>query len=163
MLKNYIGCAKKIRNKLVTNERIRNILFYNTEDALSKESPSEKEILDGNYVLTKPMESLSQNNIENLQSTFISISVPVITFDETSSAGMIKISIACAKDVWDIKEGSRLLILAEEIINMINYQQFGFAGKMELEDINLIDYNANFTGYEIGFIIVDEQKSNVDF
>lgn len=99
MLKNYIGCAKKIRNKLVTNERIRNILFYNTEDALSKTSPSEKEILDGGYILTKPMESLSLKNLENIQSTFISITLDTIAFSASSNAGTIQISLACSNEI----------------------------------------------------------------
>lgn len=162
MLKNYINCAKKIKNKLITNERIRQILFYNTEDALSKEIPSETEILKSNYILTKPMESLSLNNLENMQSTFISIIVENISFGENSNAAAIQISVACSNDIWDLNEGGRLLLLSEEIINMVRYQQFSFAGKMELDSMEIAHYNGNLTGYDLLFLITDENQTNVE-
>lgn len=162
MLKNYINCAKKVKNKLVTNAKIRQILFYNTEDALSKETPSEAEILNGNYILTKPMESLSLKNVENMQSTFIAITVPNLVFDNTSSAASVIVNVACSNEIWDLKEGNRLLILANEIIKQLQHNDFGFAGKMEVQDMDLIEYNGNFSGYTITFIIVDELHTNVE-
>ena len=162
MLKNYINCAKKIKNKLITNPKIRQILFYNTANALSKDIPSESEILNGNYILTKPMESLSLNNIENMQSTFISTIVENISFGESSNAAAIQISIACSNDIWDLNEGCRLLLLAEEIINMVRFQSFGFAGKMELDSMEIANYNGNLTGYDLLFLITDENHSNVE-
>lgn len=162
MLKNYINCAKKIKNKLITNSQVRQILFYNSEDALSREIPSEMEVLNGNYILTKPMESLSLNNIENMQSTFISITVQNISFGENSNAAAIQVSIACSNEIWDLKEGCRLLILAEEIIKMLQFQSFGFAGKVEVDSMELANYNGNLTGYDLLFLITDENHTNVE-
>ena len=162
LLKNYINCTKKIKNKLITNPIIRQILFYNTQNALSEAAPSEVEIQNGNYILTKPMESLSLNNVENTQSTFIAVTVPNLVFDNTSSAASVIVNIACSNDVWDLKEGNRLLILAQEIIKQLQHNDFGFAGKMEVQDMDLIEYNGNFSGYAITFIITDELHSNVE-
>ena len=163
MLKNYSLCAQKIRDKLVTNPRIRNILFYNKEDALTLESPSEEQILKGKYILTRPLESLTLQSLENKQATFLSILVKNVAFSESSNAGLIQISVACSNDIWDLKEGNRLIILLEEIIKEGRYNSFGFAGKMELDDLVITYYNADITGYDISFVISDENKSNVEF
>ena len=159
MFKNFEGLFYQIKNVLLDSEAVRKLLYYNTSDALSRETPTYEEAKKSIYI--KPIIFIYDDSPEYGISSFISIGMVEAIIFPGSIQASIKISIACDRQVWELENDKvRSLALLSEVSNLLNEKKFEAAGKLELRVVKEVYFNNDLVGFTALFDI-DEEKGDV--
>lgn len=132
---NFLAISKDwsiITEKLIKNDKLLKLIYYNTSDALSKPNltDEEKEKLINKNILPYPYipeDDDVENYIQVLFDNFLPNRNNTQYIDNT-----IIITILCNRQNWILENWQiRLYSIANEIMNMINNQKFSGIGRAE--------------------------------
>ena len=159
MFTNYEKVFYEIKNTLLNSENLRKLVFYNTPDALEKNTiPSLNEASQTIYI--KPIIYVYDDSPEYGISTFISIGLIESIILDGSISSSIKVSVACDRKIWELDNNRvRPLAILSEISNLDNLK-LETAGKLVFRVVKEVYFNNDLVGYTALFDL-DEEKGSV--
>lgn len=163
MLERIESTLAAIKTKLLSDEKLRKLLFHDSNNALNMLAPSELEV--DNYITLKPIfefenkEEYNQNSIVNVYVTEI-----IPTDNETSFTGVLQINVACNIDIWDLLDNKiRPIQICNRIIKLLNKKKFTISNNLELSNMTDLIINKKMIGYALLFEITDGSGENNNF
>ena len=163
MLERIESTLAAIKTKLLRDEKLRKLLFHDSNNALNMLAPSELEV--DNYITLKPIfefenkEEYNQNSIVNIYVTEI-----IPTDNEVSFTGILQINVACNIDVWDLLDNKiRPIQICNQIIKLLNKKKFTISNNLELSNMTDLIINKKMIGYALLFEITDGSGENNNF
>lgn len=146
---------QSIKSKLLQNEKIRKLLFYES-DALVGDVvvPSVQMVKDN--IFTQPVVNITTEPPFN-KKIFIAISLSASGFRAVNEADhAIKIAVMCHSSDWIYDGGKvRALHLVQEVINDLDGVKFACAEVVEYEQLLQTVVNEDITGYSLVFSVAD--------
>ncbi len=147
-----------ILNKLLTNNDICKLLYYNDEDPLINPDLADNEVLMFNKIYPYPFNIDIQENATSFINVFID------NFDMKGNSvyinGDIVFLILCHKSLWKIKGSLRPSKIKNEIFKVFNNQSIGTMGKVKFANGSVFVGNKDYYGYKLRFKITDIDKVN---
>jgi hypothetical protein len=160
MFHNFESIIYQIKTTLLNSSDIKKLLFYNTSNALSRVEPTYDETKISIYV--RPIVYVYDDSPEYGISSFITIELAESLILDGSIQNSMKISVACARDIWELdNERIRPIALISFIANMINGFKFDAAGILELRVVKEVFFNNELIGYTMLFDITEEKGDAV--
>lgn len=145
----------KVRQKLLLNDKIRTLLYYDSADLAEKVETPAMELVAGN-ILLRPVIEIDNDELAN-KKLFIAISMPAMNFtDENAVDYAIKISIMADKTMWNYVDENgeqkiRLYQIAQEVINELEGEKFDTASALLFEQMLETTLDKTITGKSLLF------------
>lgn len=145
----------KVRQKLLLNDKIRTLLYYDSADLAEKVETPAMELVAGN-ILLRPVIEIDNDELAN-KKLFIAISMPAMNFtDENAVDYAIKISIMADKTMWNYVDENgeqkiRLYQIAQEVINELDGEKFDTASALLFEQMLETTLDKTITGKSLLF------------
>lgn len=149
-----------IRIKLLTSEKIRKLLYYNTEDCLEKPAPTIQEV--EKLIMLKPIVDVTETSPENNMPSFISIAMTETDiYDDGINTGL-KLAIATHRNIWQLNNKKlRPFQIVSEIEKLLNKQKFSTAGKLMMRVVKEVYFTEELVGFIVLLDVVDELGDNL--
>ena len=133
-----------IIDKIIKNQRLKKLLYYDTMDALDKEDLNQKQTLE---VLSKHIKIVPKLTLDKSLLTYL-----VISFDNFSPTtnpsfrdNTISIDIICQFDVWSLGDYKlRPFKIAGELDSMLNNSKLTGIGKLQFMTANFTVLNEDY-------------------
>lgn len=142
---------KKIKTQLLLNENVRKLL-YCEEINQSTKVPVIEQVKD--HIYLQPIITVETTEPFN-KKNYITITIPEGDKDNNKMGYVVRIIIMCEKSSWNINGDIRPLLIAQEVVNILD----GFKTDMsnELNFTNIVETvtSKDVVGYSILFDIVD--------
>lgn len=150
---------KKIKTKILLNEKIRTLLYY--DDAFSEDvvAPPIETVSD--HVLLQPVINVDVKEPFNIKN-YLTITIPEGTKTDNSMVYVVRIIVMCDKSTWNINGDVRPLLIAQEIVNDINNFKVDFSNQLIFTDVVETVTNEDVFGYSLLFTTVDGISDNND-
>lgn len=153
-----------ILNQILSNQRLKRLLYYSTSDAIDRPNLNEKQTLD-----------LIEKNIKTVPKLYVDgsvLSYIIVSFDNfTSSAknpefrdNIIEFDIICHFDQWQLKDFQlRPYKIAAEIDSMFNDKHLSGIGTLHFLGANQMILTDEFAGLCLMYSAVhgEEDKKNL--
>ena len=165
-LSNFTKWKQEAISRLVLNENLMKLMYYNTPDALSKPTPTEEQI--SRMVSPGKDQQIFQyryvGNLATRQTSYISMELAYFKpleeyrlFSEQYVSGLFYIYILSDIEVMEVNQGIRTdLILKEVYRSLDGLDSLIGMGKLGVEtQLPLWVDNNSFGGYSIGFKVSD--------
>ena len=142
---------KSIRTKLLLNEAIRTMLYY---DVVNENTPVPPIQLAAEHVFTQPVIKVGTTEPFNKRN-YITITGPEGDKNGTKIGYVVRIIIMCDKSSWNLNGSARPLLIAQEIINELDNEKFQLSGSLAFNSIVETVTSEDVYGYSILFDVVD--------
>ena len=165
-LSNFTKWKQEAISRLVLNENLMKLMYYNTPDALSKPTPTEEQI--SRMVSPGKDQQIFQyryvGNLATRQTSYISMELAYFKpleeyrlFSEKYVSGLFYIYILSDIEIMEVNQGIRTdLILKEVYRSLDGLDSLIGMGKLGVEtQLPLWVDNNSFGGYSIGFKVSD--------
>lgn len=165
-LSNFTKWKQEAISRLVLNENLMKLMYYNTPDALSKPTPTEEQI--SRMVSPGKDQQIFQyryvGNLATRQTSYISMELAYFKpleeyrlFSEQYVSGLFYIYILSDIEIMEVNQGIRTdLILKEVYRSLDGLDSLIGMGKLGVEtQLPLWVDNSSFGGYSIGFKVSD--------
>lgn len=165
-LSNFTKWKQEAISRLVLNENLMKLMYYNTPDALSKPTPTEEQI--SRMVSPGKNQQIFQyryvGNLATRQTSYISMELAYFKpleeyrlFSEQYVSGLFYIYILSDIEIMEVNQGIRTdLILKEVYRSLDGLDSLIGMGKLGVEtQLPLWVDNNSFGGYSIGFKVSD--------
>ena len=165
-LSNFTKWKQEAIGRLVLNENLMKLMYYNTPDALSKPTPTEEQI--SRMVSPGKDQQIFQyryvGNLATRQTSYISMELAYFKpleeyrlFSEQYVSGLFYIYILSDIEIMEVNQGIRTdLILKEVYRSLDGLDSLIGMGKLGVEtQLPLWVDNNSFGGYSIGFKVSD--------
>lgn len=165
-LSNFTKWKQEAISRLVLNENLMKLMYYNTPDALSKPTPTEEQI--SRMVSPGKDQQIFQyryvGNLATRQTSYISMELAYFRpleeyrlFSEQYVSGLFYIYILSDIEIMEVNQGIRTdLILKEVYRSLDGLDSLIGMGKLGVEtQLPLWVDNNSFGGYSIGFKVSD--------
>lgn len=142
---------KKIKTKLLLNEKIRKLLYYDVvSDSMS--APLIEQVKD--HIFLQPVINVETTEPFNKKS-YITITVPEGNPSGNKIKYVVRLTVMCEKSVWNINGDIRPLIISQEIINTLNGFKTDMSNALDFSRIVETVTSKDVVGYSILFNITD--------
>lgn len=142
---------KSIRTKLLLNDKIRTLLYYDSFDENTAAPPIE---LAAEHIFTQPV--ITTDTVEPFnKKNYITITVPTGDIKGNSIDYVCRIIIMCEKSSWNSNGNIRPLLIAQEVINTLHKTQFKLAGSLNFDSIVETVTTKDVYGYSLLFNTTD--------
>ena len=142
---------KKIKTQLLLNENVRKLLYCEEINNTTK-TPVIEQVKD--HIYLQPVITVETTEPFN-KKNYITITIPEGDKDNNKMGYVVRIIIMCEKSSWNIDGDIRPLLIAQEVVNILD----GFKTDMsnELNFTNIVETvtSKDVVGYSILFDIVD--------
>ena len=165
-LSNFTKWKQEAISRLVLNENLMKLMYYNTPDALSKPTPTEEQV--SRMVSPGKDQQIFQyryvGNLATRQTSYISMELAYFKpleeyrlFSEQYVSGLFYIYILSDIEIMEVNQGIRTdLILKEVYRSLDGLDSLIGMGKLGVEtQLPLWVDNNSFGGYSIGFKVSD--------
>lgn len=140
---------KSIKTKILLNENIRNLLYY---DVLSEENEEVPVRVAAEHVFIQPVIDVEEPfNKKN----YITITMPDGDKSNNKMDYVVRLIVMCDKTSWNIDGDCRPLLIAQEIINELDGEKFKLSNPLVFSNIVETVTNKNVYGYSLLFDITD--------
>lgn len=154
---------KAIRRHLLGDEVIRKLLYNDSNNALNKPDPGEKNV--AKYITNYPIydfegkEDYTQHGMINI---FMADSEP--SEDDNSISAMVRINVVYNTDKWELINGDcRPLAIADRIVELINNKKLSVSNPVEYVNTQELIVSKQLVGYALLFDIVDGNSELENF
>lgn len=142
---------KQIRTQLLLNEKIRNYLYWDVIDE-NTVTPSIEMVKD--YIYIQPIITVETTEPFN-KKNYITITVPEGNKDNNKMQYVVRIIIMSEKSCWEVNDDIRPLIIAQEVVNVLDGFKTYFSNALVFKDIVETVTNKDVCGYSVLFSTVD--------
>ena len=155
--------ASIILNSMLKNERLKRLLHYTTNDALTKPNISQKETLEliGKNIKMVPRLTLDKSVLNYIIINFDNFG---LSTNPQFRTNIIEFDIICHFDQWQLKDFAlRPYKIAAEIDTMFCNQKLTGIGTLEFLGSKIIGINNEYCGFCIFYEAVhgEEDKKNM--
>ena len=158
-LSNFSKLFVEYKTKLLDDEIIRKLLFYDSPDALERVAPTKDKVQD--YIFVAPV---MESGITDFgRNTYIMLDVPNLDLDDTdgdgSVIGMVYITPVTSYKYWMLNDNKmRLFEIAERVLKDIDDVKFSPSGKSTVMSIERVLIDKQLYGYAIKVVTTDDSK-----
>ena len=165
-LSNFTKWKQEAIGRLVLNENLMKLMYYNTPDALSKPTPTEEQI--SRMVSPGKDQQIFQyryvGNLATRQTSYISMELAYFKpleeyrlFSEQYVSGLFYIYILSDIEIMEVNQGIRTDLMLKEVYRSLDgLDSLIGMGKLGVEtQLPLWVDNNSFGGYSIGFKVSD--------
>lgn len=142
---------KDLKSQLLLDSDIRKLLFYDNDTPLQQQDPGINNVVD--YIFTQPVVDIDIQPPFN-KKNYITITAPDNGISANNSNVMqyvIRIQVMCHSTCWNIKDGTKPLLIASRVLKILDNYKTTFAGKLYFTDIVETITNKNVSGYSLLF------------
>jgi hypothetical protein len=136
-----------ISQKIIANERLKRLLYYTTEDALTLPNLSPEQSIE---IFRNNIKRVPKLHIDNSVLNYIFIQFDHFATNETNPEfrdNIIEFDIVCHVDQWELKDFQlRPFRIAAELDSMFDKQDLTEIGKLEFIGASIIIPNSEFAG-----------------
>lgn len=137
-----------ISQKILSNERIKRLLYYTTKDALKKPNLSPEQSIE---LFGKNIKRVPKLYVDGSVLNYILVQFDSFYTNPTNPEfrnNTIEFDIVCHYDQWELKDFQlRPIRIAAEIDSMFNKQRLTGIGKLEFIEGNQIILTDEYAGY----------------
>lgn len=142
---------KSIKTKLLLNEDIRKMLYYDVINESTSVPPIQ---LAAEHVFIQPIIAVETTEPFNKRN-YITITGPEGDISGNKIDYVIRIIVMCDKSSWNLNDSSRPLLLAQEIINELNNEKFQLSNPLSFTNIIETVTSKDVYGYSLLFDTAD--------
>ena len=140
-----------IKNKLLATDELKRLVHYTTPDALGNAVPSIEDV--ETKFITYPLIT-EDNKIPCFVAINYDGTVPDWVVKKTSN--VIKISCVCHRNLWELDNNHiRAVVMSEIVSELVQNQEFGSVGKLNLTAIVPVYYTPEIIGFALVYEYVD--------
>lgn len=155
MLEKLETTLTAIKNKLLADEKIRKLLFHDSNNALHMLAPQPQEVEQ--YITLRPIfdfenkENYTQNSMINIYTT------QVTPGDEIKQIeSLVQINVVCNGDKWELVDSKiRPIQLCDKIVQLVNNCKFTVSNKLVFNTMTDLIINKKIYGYALLFEAID--------
>lgn len=156
MLTRLEKLSREVRNKIISDKQVRQLIFNDSNDPLNAEVPNIAEVKK--YITLRPIYSF-ENTKDYDQNTMINI---YLTNAEQSGIedqmiyGTLQINVVCNLDKWELIDDScRPLLISNRIIDIVDQVKFSASEQLSWSSLQELIVNKQLVGYALLFGIGD--------
>lgn len=142
---------KQIRTQLLLNEKIRQLLYFDTVDETTI-VPSIDLVKD--HIYMQPIITAETTEPFN-KKNYITITIPEGDLSNNKMDYVVRIIVMCEKTCWEINDNIRPLIISQEIINILDGYKTYFSNELSFSGIVETVTSKDVYGYSILFSTAD--------
>ena len=154
---------KAMRTRLLHDECIRKLLFYDNNTALELDVPELKDV--AKYITTYPVyefenkEDYTQHGMINI---FMTDSDP--NDEDNSIMAIVRVNVVYNTDKWELIDGScRPLTIADRIIELLNNTKLSVSNPVEYNNTQELIVSKKLVGYTLLFNLTDGNSDLENF
>jgi hypothetical protein len=141
-----------VLNKLITNQKLCKLLYYNSYDPLSEIDIVDTKVLLKKNIVPKPFIS----SIISQPASILTVYFDNFRFKSNAyQDGMIVFNVICHETLWEIKGGLRPYSIIDELENIFCNQRADGIGRTQLDSIKQVWVNDEYKGYIAAFKFTD--------
>lgn len=155
MLERIQTTMSAIKTRLLNDTTIKQLLYYDSNDALSIEAPEKSQVAE--YVTLRPIfefenkENFEQNSMINIYTTQCD---PIE--ESKALASVLQINIVTNVDNWELVDDKiRPLQIADRVISLVNGFKFTASNKLVFSTMTDLIISKKMVGYALLFSIID--------
>ena len=152
-----------IINSMLKDERLKRLLFYNTNDALDKPNITEEETIG---LIGKQIKNVPKIQVDSDLLTYVIISFDNFTNNANNPEfrdNIVSFDIICHFDQWQLKDFKlRPYKIAAEIDTLFNKKYLTGLGKLQFLGANQIVLNDEFAGLTLMYEAVHGGEDKYD-
>ena len=155
MLEKIETTMAAIRTKLLQDNKIKQLLYFDSNDALQCFVPEDAKL--EKYITLRPIyefenkEDYDQNSMINIYMTQASPYEDIVKVD-----GILQVNVICNVDIWELVDNKiRPLQIADRIITLVNNHKFTASNKLVLNTVTDLIVSKSMVGYALLFEITD--------
>ena len=160
MLKRIQNTLFEIKDALLSDQKIRKLLYYDNADALDledipiPENPGEVDVVD-QYITLFPIFDIE--NAENYsQNAIINIEIDSGDKKDLVIDGVLRVNIVVKTDKWVLENNQiRPLELVNRAIKILDNSKFSTSNKLEFDSFVQLIVSKKLVGYSMLFSIID--------
>lgn len=142
---------KQIRTQLLLNEKIRQLLYFDTVDETTV-VPSIDLVKD--HIYMQPIITAETTEPFN-KKNYITITIPEGELSNNKMDYVLRIIIMCEKSCWEIDNDVRPLIIAQEVVNTLDGFKTHWSDPLYFGNIVETVTSKDVTGYSLLFNATD--------
>lgn len=154
---------KAMRTRLLYDECVRKLLFYDNNMALELDTPEAKDV--AKYITTYPIyefenkEDYTQHGMVNI---FMTDSDP--NDEDNSIMAVIRVNVVYNTEKWELVDGScRPLMIADRIIELLNNTKLSVSNPVEYDNTQELIISKKLVGYTLLFNLTDGSSDLENF
>lgn len=155
MLSRIESSLAAIKTRLLEDEDIRKLLFYDSNDALVNEAPKKESVKE--YITLRPIyqfenkENYNQNSMINIYMTQATPGDDLPIVDS-----ILQINVVCNIDNWElVNDKIRPIQIANKIIKLVNNRKFTTSNKLVFSTLTDLIISKTVCGYALLFELTD--------
>ena len=155
MLERIQTTMSAIKTRLLNDKSIRQLIFYDSNDALNIDAPSIKDTAE--YITLRPIfefenkENFEKNSMINIYTTQC---VPVE--DSKAIIAVLQVNVVCNLDIWELVDDKiRPMQIADRVINLVDGHKFTVFNILEFNTMTDLIISKKMVGYALLFSITD--------
>lgn len=155
MLERIESTMAAMRTKLLADEKIKKLLFFDSNNALFCTLPEDINL--DKYITLRPVYEF-ENKKEYDQNSMINIYMTQASpyEDVEKVAGVLQVNVICNVDIWELVDNKiRPLQLVDRIVKLVNGHKFTASNKIVLNTISDLIVSKTMVGYALLFEITD--------
>ena len=142
---------KSIKTKLLLNEDIRKLLYYDNVDESTPVPPIQ---LAAEHVFIQPVINVETTEPFNKRN-YITITSTEGDKINNKMDYIIRLIIMCDKSTWNLNGNIRPLLISQEIVNELENEKFQLSGPLVFDSIVETVTSKDVAGYSLLFDVVD--------
>lgn len=142
---------KQIRTQLLLNETIRKYLYW---DTINENTVVPSIELVKEHVYIQPIITVETTEPFN-KKNYITITIPEGDMNNNKMDYVVRVIIMSEKSCWEINNDIRPLIIAQEIVNILDGFKTDFSNSLKFSNIVETVTSKDVVGYSILFDVTD--------
>lgn len=142
---------KKIKTKLLLNENLRKLLYYETIDN-NTIAPVIEQVKD--HIYLQPVITVETTEPFN-KKNYITITIPEGDKSGNKMGYVVRVIVMCEKTSWNINGDIRPLLMAQEIVNTLDGFKTDMSNALDFTSIVETVTSKDVVGYSILFDVTD--------
>ena len=155
MLTRIESSLAAIKTKLLEDDTIKQLLFYDSNDALNIEAPDRKKV--EKYVTLRPVYQFENKDDYNQNSMINIYMTQASPLDDTVGVdSILQINVICNVDIWELVDDKiRPLQIANRVIKLLDNKKFTTSNKLSFDSLTDLIISKTVCGYALLFSLVD--------
>lgn len=142
---------KQIRTQLLLNEKIRKYLYW---DVINENTVAPSIEMVKEHVYIQPIITVETTEPFN-KKNYITITIPEGDANNNKMEYVVRIIIMSEKSCWEINNDIRPLIIAQEVVNILDGFKTYFSNTLSFDNIVETVTNKDVCGYSLLFSTAD--------
>lgn len=142
---------KKVRTQLLLNDKIRSLLYY---DVIEADTVAPEIEQAAEHIFIQPIVDVDAKEPFN-KKNYITITIPEGQREDNRMDYVFRVIVMCEKSTWSIEGDSRPLLVAQEVVNILDGFKTELSNTLMFTGIVETVTNKDVCGYSVLFEVSD--------